>query len=255
MRGQDLTSADMDVRKFIIRVAAETGDVLGENLAGLYVFGSLATGAFYRHASDIDFLILVHEPLAPAKRAALEKTLAALNGSRPTAGEIEVSVVQARHAKNYEHPLPLELQYNSKASAVPAQLMHVKQRAVRLTGAEPQDAIGLIPWHAFMDSVVSEFDAKGGKIEERPAAVVFNACRTLHDTTHPSIRILSKTEAAEWALTVVPEEYKPTIEAALEAHRTGAVTPLDADTIRRFRAYVEDAGRTAFDKVRDVDEE
>ena len=255
IRAQDIASADLDIRKFVIRVAAEVGDVLGERLAGLYLHGSLATGSFLRHESDIDVMILVDGPLSAATRNALEQTLRELNRSRPSKGELEISVIQARHAKNYEHPLPVELQLNSKHSAVPAQLMDVKQRAVRLTGDEPAYAIGAIPWYAFMSAVLADFEDKASRIDSHPVQTLLSACRTLHDASAPSIRILSKLEAAQWALEIVPQEFKPIIRDAIAAYRENASRALDRKTVEQFREYVREQSHTAFEKVRDTGED
>lgn len=253
-RPQDIASADLDIRKYVIRLAAEVGDVLGERLAGLYVHGSLATGSFFRNASDIDVLVLVTEGLPRALRDHLDQTLRELNRSRPTKGEIEVTVVQETHAKNYEHPLPVELQFNSKPSAVPAQLLHAKERSVRLVGDEAQHAIGPVPWYAFMDAVVSDFDDKGSRIESKPVSVILNACRTLHDATGTSIRIVSKIEAAQWALGVIPERLGVLVRKALEVYCEDASRSFDPALIRELRAFVEERAASTFQKVRDTDE-
>ncbi|MFN2527582.1 MAG: aminoglycoside adenylyltransferase domain-containing protein [Candidatus Baltobacteraceae bacterium] len=253
-RPQDMASADLDIRKYVIRLAAEVGDALGERLAGLYVHGSLATGSFFRSASDIDVLVLVKEALPRTLRDRLDETLRELNRSRPTKGEIEVTVVQQAFAKNYEHPLPVELQFNSKPSAVPAQLLHAKERSVRLVGDEAQHAIGPVPWYAFMDAVVSDFDDKASRIETKPVSVVLNACRTLHDATSPSIRIVSKVEAAQWALAVVPKHLGVLVRDALEVYREDASRSFDPSMIRELRAFVEEHAVSTFEKVRDTDE-
>lgn len=254
-RPQNIASADLDIRKYVIRLAAEVGDVLGERLAGLYVHGSLATGSFFRNASDIDVLVLVTEALPRTVRDRLDQTLRELNRSRPTKGEIEVTVVQRAHAKNYEHPMPVELQFNSKPSAVPAQLLHAKERSVRLVGDEPQHAIGPVPWYAFMDAVVSDFDDKASRIETKPVSVILNACRTLHDATVPSIRIVSKIQAAECALLVVPEHLQALIRNALDVYREDASRSFDPGQIRELRAFVEEHASSTFQKVRDTGDE
>jgi streptomycin 3"-adenylyltransferase len=254
-RAQDIASADLDIQKYVIRVTAEVGDLLGERLSGIYVHGSLATGSFFREASDIDMLVLVNEALAPWLRKQLDEKLRELNRTRPTKGEIEVTVVQSAHAKNYRHPLPVELQFNSKPSAVPAQLLHAKERSVRLVGEEPQRAIGPVPWYAFMDAVVADFDDKEQRVETKPVSVILNACRTLHDATVPTIKILSKVEAAQWAMGVVPSHLRPLVEDALEVYREGSSRSFDPQRIRELRAFVEQRAASTFDKVRDADDE
>ncbi len=272
MTGQDLASADLDIRRFVIRVAAELGEVLGEALRGMYVHGSLAMGTFARHSSDIDFFVVVRDKLAPSKRAAVARTLISLSDSRPTSVDLEATVLAERYLKAYEHPLPYEVQYNKESqaalragrldftrdlsdSALAVQLFAVKQRGIRLTGPRPADAIGLIPWYAFMDAVIADFDSNGKTMRENPAAAVLNACRTLHDATLPSIAVVSKDEAAEWALYMLPEHFRPMVRDAREVHRGTSAAEFDYEKIQRLRDYVEQTARGTFDKVRDVDDE
>ncbi|GAC1393553.1 MAG: DUF4111 domain-containing protein [Vulcanimicrobiaceae bacterium] len=272
MTGQDLAGADLDIRRFVIRIAAEIGGILGETLRGIYVHGSLAMGTFQRHCSDIDLLIVVRNKLTPSKRAALAQAFITLSDARPMNGDLEATVLQERYLKAYEHPLPYEVQYNKNSqaalrdsfvdfsrdltdSALAVQLLAVKQRGVRLTGPRPADAIGLIPWYAFMEAVVADFDTNGKTLQRNPADAVLNACRTLHDATLPSIAIVSKEEAAEWALYMLPEHFRPMVRDAREAHRGKGDATFDHEKVQRLRDYVEQTARATFDKVRDVDDE
>lgn len=255
MRGQDVSSADMDIRKYLIRVAAELGDALQEALAGIYVHGSLATGTFYRDSSDLDVLVLVDRPLEPGALATLRRTLRALDAEKPVDGPLEVTILQKRHALNYEHPLIPELQWNSTPDAIPSQLMHVKQRGVRLTGPPSQDAVGLIPWHAVIASVMEHFEASERRIDDAPASVVLGACRTLYDVTAAVLTVVDKFAAAEWAIANVPDRFHALIRAAAEEKRTGARGVFKRAAVEDFRAYVALAAEPAFAKVRDEDEE
>jgi hypothetical protein len=156
---------------------------------------------------------------------------------------------------NYEHPLIPELQWNSTPGAIPSQLMHVKQRGVRLTGPPPQDAVGLIPWHAVIGSVMENFEASERRIAEAPASVVLGACRTLYDVSVPVVTVVDKFAAAEWAIANVPDRFHPLIRAAAEEKRTGAGRVFERGAVEDFRAYVALAAEPAFAKVRDEDEE
>ncbi len=126
---------------------------------------------------------------------------------------------------------------------------------MRLVGDEPQHAIGPVPWYAFMDAVVSDFDEKASAVESKPVSVIFNACRTLHDATARSIKIMSKTEAAHWALAKVPDNLRALIEDALDVYREGASRSFDPQRIHELRAFVEQRAAATFEKVRDTGDE
>lgn len=255
MPGRDLSSADMDVRKFVIRIAAQTGDVLGDRLAGMYVHGSLATGTFLRHGSDIDVLILVDGPLPAESLRALRDALRTLDAEKPVAGALEVTVLERAAALRYEHPVRPLLQLHSTPGSIAAQLMHVKQHGMRLTGAQPQDAIGPIPWHAFMQSVMESFEAKNARVADAPASVVLNACRTLYDVSAPQVHVIDKFAAAQWALERVPAQFHALVRDAARAQETGEAAALDPSHVAAFRDYVAAAAEPAFAKVRDDGED
>ena len=46
-------------------------EILGENLVGLYLHGSIAFGCFNPQKSDVDYIAAVREPLAPDTRLRL----------------------------------------------------------------------------------------------------------------------------------------------------------------------------------------
>ncbi len=110
-RGRSIADADRDVRQYLVHIAAALGDVLGDSLAALYVYGSLATGSFHRERSDIDLIAVTRSKLSPELRERVARALVRLSDERPTLGDIEVSVIQERYARSFEHPLPYEVHY------------------------------------------------------------------------------------------------------------------------------------------------
>jgi predicted nucleotidyltransferase len=51
------------VRELINNIVEKYREILGDNLAGFYLHGSLAMGCFNPLRSDIDFLVVIKEPL------------------------------------------------------------------------------------------------------------------------------------------------------------------------------------------------
>lgn len=272
-RGTDLAGAQLDVRKFVVRVAGEIGEVIGEGLVGVYLLGSLAMGAFRPHTSDIDLLVLTEQKLSPPHREQLAQTILALSEQRPIEGDLEIIVAQARHLKTFAHPVPVELHYSPDRKAlmesgrfdyaadvgdpsVAAHAMGAKQHGARLVGPEIPTVIGLIPWYAYMDAVVASYDRAGTALERNPVGAVLNACRTLHDMSVKEIQVIDKEAAARWALKVVPAEFHNAINAALE-HYLGirSAARIEPAAARALREYVEHAAAGVFDKVRDTGED
>jgi Domain of unknown function (DUF4111) len=61
---------------------------------------------------------------------------------------------------------------------------------------------------------------------------VLNACRVLAYVRGAGI--LSKAEAAEWALAEVPSELRPTLRRAAAAYAAGGDEPCADEEVRRF---------------------
>lgn len=66
-------------------ISRAVADALGDNLAGLYLYGSAVAGG-WRHDSDIDLLAVVERPLTGAERKALASVLLRVSGRWPRSG-------------------------------------------------------------------------------------------------------------------------------------------------------------------------
>lgn len=274
-KGQGVSDADRDVRQYLVRIAAVLGEVLGEDLAGLYVHGSLATGAFHRERSDIDLIAVSGKQLTPARRDAVARALVQLSDARPTRGDIEVSVVQERYARTFEHPMPYEVQYTSGSHeairhhrvdftqertnvVLAANFVDVRERGVTLVGPPADRLFGPVPWHAFINALQADFDWARAHLSGMPVYAVLSACRVLHGATAKTVTALNKDEAATWALEAVPRMYHSVINDALQIYR-GTKSMDDVVLVERdiiaFREYVRERSQAAFSRASDTDED
>jgi streptomycin 3"-adenylyltransferase len=274
-RGRSIADADRDVRQFLVRIAAALGDALGEMLAGLYVHGSLATGSYHRERSDIDLIAVTTVKLSPELRERVAGVLVRLSDARPTLGDIEVSLVQERYARSFEHPLPYEVHYSSAWHEkfrrrqmnfaeehtnvdLAADVVDVRERGVTLLGPPPDVMFGPVPWHAFVNALEADFAWAREHLAEMPVYAVLSACRVLHGTTSREIRALNKDEAAMWALENVPRAYHSIINDALQLYR-GSKSIDDVVLVEReivaFREYVRGRSQPAFSRASDTGEE
>ena len=269
-RAQSVSDADNDIQRYIVGIAGNLGELLGDGLVGVYVHGSLAMGSYHRERSDIDVLAVVKNKLHPEVREAVAQLFVRLSNMRPVPGDIEATVVQERYARSYEHPMPFEVHYSSEEHDsiaagevdyaqdrtdldLAAQIMNARERGVRVFGPEARSLFGPVPWFAYINALEADFNWTAERAQSDPLYAILNACRTLYGATQRDLHVLSKEEAARWALDAVPAEFTPLIRNALDTYRgTSGDTAFDPSSVARLREYVHERVRPAFERASDT---
>ncbi len=257
-----------------MRVAGSVGDYLGDNLRGIYVYGSLAAGSFRRSSSDIDTLIVARKSLNARDREALVGVLAALSGGRPTRGDLDVYAITERAARNFQDPVPFEVRYASGVRRDIEQggydctqlqydpnlalaIFETRERGVRLVGPQPESLFAPVPWHARINAVERSFRYAGEGVARDPVYAALNAAQTLHAVTDRDTHVFSKEEAVRWALGVLPPDECATLQSALDVRleRRKALGAHETADVRALREYVLERAAPAFVKARPVEDD
>lgn len=228
------------VRAQLDAFLAELREMVGENLVGLYLHGSLAMSGFNPARSDLDLLAITAEALTSAARQAVAALLLRRSG-QPC--PIEISFLQRSHLAPWRYPTPFDLHYSEAwrtkyeamlASAdarlwapatqgdeacdsdLAAHLTVAWARGVCLWGAPIADTLPQPPREDYLSSLAEDLDWALAQWAELPEYVVLNLCRTLAYLREGSV--LSKAEGGTWALAHLPPALQPPIRAALAAY-------------------------------------
>lgn len=234
--------------------------LLGENLVGIYVHGSIAFGCFDPRISDIDFLVVVREAMSVPTKQHLLETLLALTPHCPPKG-LEMSVVLARDCNPFVYPPPYEFHFSNShliramqdpeeyctnfRGTDPDLAAHITvTRAVgRVLCGKPIDEVfGEVSREDYLDSIRSDVEHAAEDMMENPMYVILNLCRVVAYLRQGSV--LSKKEGGLWGITHLPERYHPLLRAALSAYTEGSLYDHD---VAREQAFAAEMLREIFD--------
>lgn len=101
-RATGVGNADRDVQMYLVRIAGTLGEVLGDDLIGLYVRGALARGQFWRERHGIELVAVLARQLPPEIADRFSRTLLRLSDARPVRGDLDVTVIEAAYARAYD---------------------------------------------------------------------------------------------------------------------------------------------------------
>ena len=187
----------MEPSEILSIISNEYQDILGENLCGIYVHGSLAFGCFNWNKSDIDFLVVVYEKLIQSQKEALIRTLLRLNQVAPPKG-FEMSVVLYCDCRDFHYPTPFQLHFsnahikkivdnlseycrtmNGIDCDLAAHFTVVKEVGVVQYGKPIADVFGVVPKNDYLASIKSDVEDAENEIISNPIYIILNLCRVL----------------------------------------------------------------------------
>ena len=201
-------------------------NVLGDNLVGAYLRGSLALGDFIPATSDIDVLVVTARPVGDVEFGALADLHARLAASpHPYARRLEIAYVDRAAWRRFEpglrHPSLGQgetLAWSEHRDNWILERWTVRERGVTLLGPEPQTLIDPIAADELRAAVrdwadwADQPDDPDWLLPRRAhmAYVVETMCRAL--AALACGRLLSKPRAVAWALATLPEPWRSTVE-------------------------------------------
>lgn len=226
----------LSVQELLNCVKKDYQDILGQQLTGIYLHGSLAFGCFNTLKSDLDFIVVVQSKLSLGAKLALLHVLEKYHTMAPQKG-FEMSVVLVSDCQHFCYPTPYELHFSNmwreiylknplslcatESKRDPDLAGHfkvIKQCGIVLCGKPISEVFGEIPTHAYIQSIVNDITEAKAMIINRPTYTILNLCRVLGYLQ--SGKILSKEQGAEWALSALESQWGMVIRTALNNYRS-----------------------------------
>ena len=229
-------------------------DILGDNLVGIYLHGSLAMGCFNPQRSDIDLIIVVNNSLSDSIKREYMEMVVENNAHGPEKG-IEMSVVLRNVCKPFIYPTPYELHFSTGHldwwKEDPDEYIHelkgtdkdlaahftiINKRGKCLYGLPIKEVFGEVPTSDYMDSIWYDVEHAKKEIKYYPMYLTLNLARVL--AFKEEGLVLSKKEGAEWALNKLPSEYHKLIQDALLDYVKGVEVIYDKSIAKRYAKYM-----------------
>ena len=243
----------MEYSSLLSVIAEQYKKILRENLTGIYVHGSIAFGCFNRDRSDIDFIVVINEPISKQIKLQLLQALLTLSDKAPNG--FEMSVVLKKYCENFIYPTPYELHYSNgyleRHSKNPlvlckdnpqydpdlaAHFTVIKSVGVVLYGEPISAVFGNIPEEDYLDSIRKDVENAKENVLDYPVYTVLNLCRVY--AYMKDGLVLSKAKGGEWGLANLPEKYHSLISAMFNSYVKGVETCSDESLQINFCEYM-----------------
>lgn len=241
-----------DVNAILDALLSGIQEILGNNLVGVYLRGSLATGDFDPATSDIDFFAVTERFVSEQEFAALRLLHTRLSQLQNKYGhELEGPYLDRASAKRFQpgerYPTIARgeaLEWSEHRANWVLERWTVREDGITLLGPDPKTLIDPVLIEDLRAAVRSVLTAWADWLDHpddpewllpraHKAYVVETMCRALYTLANGELS--SKQSAVAWALETLPEPWHSTVERS-QAWRTD--TTLDPDIVLEVRSFV-----------------
>lgn len=230
------------------QLAAAFDDILGANLTGIYLYGSLTQRAFEAERSDVDLIVVVQRDVSDAQFRRLEVWLGGTAATAPWVRRLHMQIL-VRGRLLREDTRGALYQFGalrrSGSDGNPIIWLNVLASGLTLAGPPPQRLLPPITAAMVSAALVRELEYLRAEVANPKspwrdqrfyrAYAVLTLCRILY--THTCGEIASKPRAARWALRTLPERWHSLVRSAWSGSRVER-RPLPLPRIARFIDYV-----------------
>ena len=244
----------LEVNNLINSFVNHSKEILGENLVGVYLHGSLAMGCFNPQKSDIDLIIVVNESLTDSIKREYMEMVVEHDSIGPAKG-IEMSVVLRKVCKPFIYPTPFELHFsrghldwfkeepdeyiqkmNGTDKDLAAHFTIINKRGKCLYGLPINEVFDEVDHDDYMDSIWYDVEHAKKEIKYYPMYLTLNLARVL--AYKEEGLVLSKKEGAEWAISKLPDEFHPLIKCAFDEYSEGRDATYDKKLAKKYAKYM-----------------
>jgi hypothetical protein len=219
-----LTYLASDIRQLIASFRIGLINTLGRNLIAIYLLGSIAFPRFEPGSGDIDFYVLLRRPLTPTEKKILDTVHRKLSNRFRYGKTLDGFYIPLTKARRKTAPTRLvfaangRLHSGGKDSAWALHRQHLRRGAcLILYGPKPKTIVPSASWHEIERALNMEISFARKIMHKYPFWTVLNLCRLIYSYENGQV-VLSKIQAAEWALRKLPPQWRTLIRSSLRIY-------------------------------------
>ncbi len=232
-------------------LTAQCRDLLGQNLVGIYLYGSLTQAAFDPERSDIDCIVVTERDLSDTELEKIRGWLSRAAKSNPWTVRLQASFlikdqVLTSNSRACLYQFGKLTRYRSDGN--PIVWINVLKSGKTLYGPDPQSFVPAItPRILFRalereigylrEEIVEKRDSKWRDVPFYRAYAVLTLCRILY--SHRNGTVVSKKRAADWALKYLPNQWSELIRQATDSDAGKRRAPVPLVRIRQFIRFAD----------------
>jgi hypothetical protein len=195
--------SNAEVSKIAQAFVAGLRRILGDKVYGAYIFGAAAFPNILP-TGDIDFHVILKGELTEQERSELEALHAALGVEfPPLGGEMDGYYILLSDAVGASPPQS-QMWARATDNAWALHRAHIRAgRFIHLHGPEPSEIYAPASWPELEHALFDELDYVENHLQQYPDYCVLNLCRLIYSFETKNV-VISKAEAAAWALYALP---------------------------------------------------
>lgn len=241
-------------------------EVLGEDLLGVYLYGSSVVGGLQKY-SDIDLFAVSARATTSGEKEKLAKALLSISGiyMKSEKNPVELTLVVQSDINPWKLPPTFDFQYGDwmrkdfeSGNFEPWETKEMYDLAIIITqihlgsktlfGPDPAELLPEIPYKDFVHASVRELDNLVGDLEWDTRNVILTLARVWSTLETDMIR--SKRDAADWAA----ERLSPKLKPVMERARRIAIGEAEEDW-SDLKEVIRPAAEFMLEKIKETAEE
>ena len=251
-----------ELSHFLSKLGRDFPALLGDQLVGIYLWGSLTYHAFDARHSDVDCIVVTQRDLTDREFSDLEQWFQRAWETDPWARKLDLRCV-IQHELLDKKSRCCQFHFGeftrTGSDANPFICINLKESGITLWGVDARRVAPDVSRAVLRDALLLEtaylkedLAANSGNPSDLAfqhlAYAVLTACRIGYTARHGTLA--SKQQAHDWALRTLPAAWHPLVTAAEKNRRrlTGVKTAGDESAALEFVRFIEDDAREAFSR-------